>query len=352
MERDFQLHTPNSVNCLNTIRLLAALQVVWGHSTRWLEIPVPNTINQLLLLLQGVPVFFMLSGFLIWYSIGRSYNFKEYILKRFWRLYPELWVAVIFELIVVLFMCDRPIEWGKFILFAISECTICVYVPSFLHDYGVGGPNGVLWTMFCMMKFYLIGFVMYKYMHNKSISSWFVLLLVLCTIGAISRYVSFVQLRYFNFIWFQSTAPFLWLFAFGTFLAEFWNRGGGRIVKKIWPIALVVSAVVEFSDFDIICTIPDYGYGLIRCVSILIYSIGFAYCFPSLNIKKDISYPIYLYHMTILNILFILGFRHDYILVVIIMLITSILAFTSTIYVGEWSKRKKQTLINQAINKK
>ena len=95
-------------NCLNTIRLIAALQVLFGHTVFHLEIPTSSLVNQISFFFQGVPVFFTMSGFLIWDSIGRSGNFIDYSKKRFWRIFPELWVAVLFEVIVLLFF----MIWG------------------------------------------------------------------------------------------------------------------------------------------------------------------------------------------------------------------------------------------------
>ena len=47
--------------------------------------------------INGVPVFFLISGFLIWLSIGRTKDFKSFCIKRVLRLYPELWFSIIIE---------------------------------------------------------------------------------------------------------------------------------------------------------------------------------------------------------------------------------------------------------------
>ncbi len=43
----------------------------------------------------------MLSGFFIWDSVDRSKNYTAYLRKRFWRIYPELWVGIVFEILVL-----------------------------------------------------------------------------------------------------------------------------------------------------------------------------------------------------------------------------------------------------------
>ena len=61
-------------NSLNLFKLIAALQVMFGHIIEHLEISIPSWINQMLGIFQGVPIFFTLSGFVIWFSIDRSAN--------------------------------------------------------------------------------------------------------------------------------------------------------------------------------------------------------------------------------------------------------------------------------------
>lgn len=70
-------------NCINLIRLIAALQVMYGHIIVHMEIPNYEIINRVFGYFLGVPIFFILSGFLIWNSIERSKSYLEYIKKEF-----------------------------------------------------------------------------------------------------------------------------------------------------------------------------------------------------------------------------------------------------------------------------
>ena len=69
--------------------------------------------------------------------------------------------------------------------------------------------------------------------------------------------------------------------------------------------------------------------------------IGFAYAFPRLSVKTDISYGIFLYHMIIVNIFIQMGWLHSWGYAVIIMLIAALLAFGSAKTIGAWAARKK-----------
>lgn len=93
-------------NSLNLIRMLAAIQVMYGHVTGHLQIEMPCILSQIVGVFYGVPIFLTLSGFLIWFSLEREDNYGRYLYKRFLRIYPELWVAVAVEImaIVILFL--------------------------------------------------------------------------------------------------------------------------------------------------------------------------------------------------------------------------------------------------------
>ena len=79
---------------------------MFGHMVEHLELPIDETFFHFTFFLRGVPIFFVISGYLIWFSIGRSKTYGVYLKKRFWRIYPELWVAVIVELIVLVALYD------------------------------------------------------------------------------------------------------------------------------------------------------------------------------------------------------------------------------------------------------
>ena len=51
----------NSPNCLNTIRLVAALEVALGHIAHHLNVYMPPVIDKVLHYFHGVPIFFVRS---------------------------------------------------------------------------------------------------------------------------------------------------------------------------------------------------------------------------------------------------------------------------------------------------
>lgn len=83
-------------NCFNFIRLIAALQVFFGHASEHLFVPMPSGVKEIWWAFRGVPIFFILSGFLIWNSLERQTSFFTYCKKRLLRLYPELYLQMVY----------------------------------------------------------------------------------------------------------------------------------------------------------------------------------------------------------------------------------------------------------------
>lgn len=77
-------------NSFILVRMMIALQVFCGHAFAHLNVDTPKIIRILTGLIDGVPLFFGLSGFLIWNSLNRRKSFKLYSKTRILRLYPEL----------------------------------------------------------------------------------------------------------------------------------------------------------------------------------------------------------------------------------------------------------------------
>jgi peptidoglycan/LPS O-acetylase OafA/YrhL len=330
-------------NSLNTIRLIAALQVLFGHTVFHLEIPTSSIVNQISFFFQGVPIFFTMSGFLIWDSIGRSNNFGEYSQKRFWRIYPELWFSVLIEIIVLLFFLMRGghfINWPQLGLFTLTQSTVLQFwTPEFLRVYGVGCPNGALWTIGVLIQFYFIAFFIHKALHNRAIIVWIISFIIAFIISWIPSLHEDSIPEMCVKLYSQTVFPYLWMFILAMFVAEYKNVLLVYL-KKYWYIPIAINILFQIVGFDVIA-----GYGLIKTLTLFAGLLGFAYAMPALNIKTDISYGIYIYHMTIINAIIelgLVGMVSGVWLLLTTLATTSLLAWASTKTVGEWSLSRKQ----------
>lgn len=324
------------VNCINTIRLIAAIRILYRHSVHFLcgELtPIETYITDLI---DGVPIFLSISGFLIWGSIANSSSFEVYIKKRFWRIYPELWVAIFVEIMVLLFLYKEHINWFQLVIFSITQGTLFQFwTPYSLYNYGCGCPNGALWTISVLIQFYIIAFFIYKWLHGRN-SIWWISVLILFSLISYLSPIFVSHMPYIIGKWYMQTVlPYLWLFLISTYVAEKKDRFI-PIIKQYWYIFIAFTIFFHHFRLDI-----NLNYYFIHSTTLFLGLLGIAYAFPKLNIKRDISYGIYIYHMTIINALITLGYSGNISYVLFVLTFSCIIAWISTITIGEWSKKKK-----------
>lgn len=72
--------------------------------------------------------------------------------------------------------------------------------------------------------------------------------------------------------------------------------------------------------------------------------VGFSYAVPQINVKTDISYGVYIYHMTIVNALIVLGFKGQSWTLWVVIGVSCLLAWISTITLGRISVHKKKKI--------
>ncbi|CAM3814871.1 acyltransferase [Pontibacter korlensis] len=98
----------------------------------------------------GVELFFMISGFVIFYS-AKNRTASQFAVSRTARLYPAFWFAVLFTTTAALF-------WGGPLM--------SVTLPQFIANFtmaprliGFNPVDGVYWTLFLELEFYLLVFM-------------------------------------------------------------------------------------------------------------------------------------------------------------------------------------------------
>lgn len=324
-------------NSLNTLKLLAALQVICGHACVHLSYAFPQAVSQVTNVFMGVPIFFILSGFLIWNSVGNSSDFKQYASKRFLRIYPELWLGVLLEIAVLLILFKEKINYILLVVFTFTQGTVLQFwTPDFLRAYGCGTPNGSLWTICVTIQFYIAVWLLYKFLHGKSGYRWCTVFAVSVLLKAMSpiieRYAPEIVYDFFK----VSLLPYLWMFLLGCALFEFREKTI-PFLKRFWWLLLGLSFVFSFTKFDI-----DAGnYGVLLYSARVCGLIGLAYALPKINIKWDISYGLYIYHMTVINAMIALGFVGEWYHIIIAFIISILLACASTAFAHFLNKRIK-----------
>ncbi len=283
-------------NNFDLLRILAALQVAIIHSAVHLKLGFGPFLNALSMF-PGVPVFFVISGFLVSESLERS-TLQTYFVKRALRIFPGMWMCLVVSIVIaaafgVSFAHPTVVPW------VLGQLTIVqFYNPDFLRSFGVGVLNGSLWTIPVELQFYLVLPVIYWLTRSN-------LLLVALTAAAIV--VS--QLFVFAGVAVAETtamklagvtlAPYLYAFLFGVLLQR--NREFVRRYLTGWLplwILLYVGTELLMQHFGAIVSgnyLNPVSTAVLAC---LVLSAAHAKPIP---VKHDLSYGLYLYHMPVIN---------------------------------------------------
>lgn len=162
--------------------------VVYGHQIDSIEIFRYG--------FYGVHLFFLVSGFVIFWTVSRSQKPLDFVWSRFSRLYPPFWIALFLTFIAVsvFSLPNREVDISTF------------FLNFFMfHEYfGIGHVDGVYWTLTIELAFYFWIFLIFCSGQIKNIEK--ILIIWIITSSSISiigldeqidpRFTSFFILDY------------------------------------------------------------------------------------------------------------------------------------------------------------
>lgn len=322
-------------NSLNLVRLLASIQVVAIHIMSHFSINAP-LLYEVLNIFRGVPVFFVISGFLIAASSDNTPSFTEFIKKRFKRIYPALWVGTAVSVFIMLFFVTVNLK--EIILYIIGQCTFLQFwTPNSLRNYGVGTPNGSLWTIVVELQFYILIYFMYKKLKKSSLKTCLstIVTCIILSIGFIYIKPHIPDVVYKLLL--ETVLPYLYMFLIGTFIYKYKEIILPFIVKH-FNVLFVATVIFHFIPWKINAVYIDPISGVLIGVT----AIAFAFKFKTIKIKNDISYGVYIYHMIFVNLVIALSINNLAIELAIVVLSTLLFAILSWKFIEEPILRRKK----------
>jgi len=166
----------NRIQYLDGFRGLAIILVITYHLfTRWTILPYGNKYADFIVFYTGwvgVPLFFMISGFVILMTLDKSSNFKEFILKRWVRLFPAMLIASIFSYLTSFYLTERPIGAAKIEDFIPGLIFIAPSWLSSIFHIQTNVLEGGFWSLFVEVRFYfLFGSIYFIFGQNWAIKT-------------------------------------------------------------------------------------------------------------------------------------------------------------------------------------
>lgn len=317
-------------NCFDFIRLIAAVSVVIAHGVRHLNAPflgIPAQADVLHEGVEGVRVFFVLSGLLVFMSalkcLENGRPIRSFFANRFLRVAPAIYVYAIVSTAFLMLLGALTISqvvskthlaWlaGNLLLFPL-------YFPPEHREIGVGVLNGSLWTIPVEVSFYLVVplFALW-YRNGREVLMWGVIGAIVVGATALNWY-----LQRANPGWFQELGPeppiwvklFVvslppWMLWFG--LGIFWYRNWQRSPQGIgWFVGAVFAYIflsfVFFEALSPLGPVREVLYGLPLSYAAVWFGFKGPAALRDLSKLGDLSYGVYVWHMVVINVMLYLN---------------------------------------------
>lgn len=304
-------------NNFDLIRLVAAIQVVLWHLKEHLQIVGYDSFYYIISFIPGVPIFFSMSGFLIFASFDRnSNNIGKYFRNRFYRIYPALWTSVIILVGLLIFISDiefHKLLTAKFFIWIFAQLTFFQFwTPDVLRPWGVGTPNGVLWTIIVEIQFYILVPILFwvqkRIKRNQLILIFFGIVFSILFNHILKDYKDSESIIVKLLT--VSIFPYLYYFLLGVIFYLKFDLIISFLRNKVffWFAFYILYCFIFSFKFDLF--VPSYWpnlAGLFSEIILIFMFFSFAYSFNGLSERLlkgiDISYGIYIYHMLIINTL-------------------------------------------------
>jgi peptidoglycan/LPS O-acetylase OafA/YrhL len=222
----FKLSTTSSF-LLNLIRVLSAQAVLFGHCFGVFSIHVPLLTNGVPKSIQhlGVLVFFVLSGFLIAYTVKSKllqsdYKFKTYFMDRFVRIYagylPAILFVVLLDYIHNHYLSGYAYEYRYTAKILLGNLLMLQDIPISIHlprlTVGNFGSASTFWSLAVEWWLYMFyGMIAFYGIRKQKLDLLFALLLLPTLVFLFYHTVinsTSIRLYSFSIIWLLGAAIF------------------------------------------------------------------------------------------------------------------------------------------------
>lgn len=239
----------------------------------------------------GVSLFFITSGFVIALSLkreGNIYSVINFAIKRFFRLYPAYWFAIIFIVSSIYFLKGE----NNFSLKQIS-----INFTMFQDLLNVKHIDSVFWTLAVELKFYFIAAILFYFNLLKRIKAILIIFLIISIITLYLGYSNLYNTYFGNGLWANLMLMFL-----GT--AMFFNYKKQLNTKDLKILVVLVILYFSFNFYFLPYTKygGNLGYSTSKLLAILVFMVSLKYKNKTYRITRflgKVSYSFYLIHQVV-----------------------------------------------------
>jgi peptidoglycan/LPS O-acetylase OafA/YrhL len=350
-------------NNFDLVRLFAALQVVLFHGYEHLHLPsqLLNSVVYSLRFFPGVPIFFAISGFLVFATYDYNPDLKNYFRNRFLRIYPGLWACLLITIGILSafgYINFATVFSKQFWLWIVTQASFLqFYTPVILRHFGVGNPNGALWTIPVEISFYIfIPFIFWLFKRIRiSRNAWILIWMAMSVAYNIYYQPYKFQAERPDLVKLMGVTigPYLFYFLLGSLAYTNWDKirkwyeGKGLLWLAIYGIYCIVFCI-WLQKFHTGYWTNFYHFISVFLLSQTVLSVAYTKRGLSNRIlkKNDLSFGLYIYHMPVINLLLALGYEGNNFSIAIVIIITTALAYVSWRFVERPALLLKKRTIN------
>ena len=276
----------NIDNNFDILRLILAILVYFAH---WNILTSQDISNQLFHLSgYAVHMFFIVSGFLIFWSFDADQNKKHFYIKRFFRIFPLYAFLIILQTLFFIGFSDgSTFEVIKYFIANIFFLNfLAPSVGSTLSSLEVNAINGSLWTLKNEVVFYLI--VPLLFMFYKKWGGY--ILLILYSLSVV--YMFAVDYLGMEKLLVQFPAQ-VRLFMVGILLYILFDKFNK---KNIYLLAIVSLILLIFLKDNTYFNYILYPF----CIGFMM--IFLVYFVKNIKVNFDFSYSLYILHFPVIQL--------------------------------------------------
>lgn len=285
-------------NCFDLLRLYSAFYVMTLHIMRHVRL---QEVSHIFDWWNGVVVLFCISGFLVPASMERSRGVWEFLKKRVLRIIPSMWVCIIVGIIVAALFCGFTLN-KTFVTWFAGQLVFIrdLPQPDFISNFGIGNFQANLWTMIFTVQFYIITAVIYRFIKNRRLWVWILVLALSLAFNLAVPYLQEILPETGKIIVSHSCLPYFYMYFAGWFMYRYREKIVPILARtKILCIVLFIIRALYCEKFGV--RVGEYQ-DMIQVLLLCMLTIGIGYSFGKIRFKFDLSYGLYLYHMIIVDI--------------------------------------------------
>ena len=276
----------NTSNNFDILRLILAVLVFFAH---WNILTSQDISNQLFHLSgYAVHMFFIVSGFLIFWSFDANQNKKHFYIKRFFRIFPLYAFLIILQTLFFIGFSDgSTFEVIKYFIANIFFLNfLAPSVGSTLSSLEVNAINGSLWTLKNEVVFYLI--VPLLFMFYKKWGGY--ILLILYSLSVV--YMFAVDYLGIEKLLVQFPAQ-VRLFMVGILLYILFDKFNKNNIYLLAIVSLILLIFLKDNTY--------FNYILYPfCIGFMM--IFLVYFVKNIKVNFDFSYSLYILHFPVIQL--------------------------------------------------